>query len=717
MDTPTPSGLNEQHIWGGNLFQESFPDDNKQITLVGQQAVGTSMQSSQAHIIASDSDNLFYPITSGHSSVPFILPNVPYRPVLNSNYTYNQLSPHFSYIPINRDHLSEPLITRPLHNLPFTSQYSSYNNPGFLVQPKQYKHPPSVHPPFFQPPLTTNPIPSFNPISIQLSHSATSQQQPYNSHILHPMINSLPNTLPSSGPIQYVYCIPPPTVPPPSLVPSIKTLPSVAHIPLLMNKFNFFAWDNAVTSLLWANGLIGHILDPSEIPDPSPDLSMLTCWWDNNNTAQHVLTSWIDAVPQGLLPSLNLVAWTALNIYQTLLCYYGTCNFADCAELLHSLSSVACIPGHIQEYVSKWRTGISCLQSTKFPFSIKLCISQFICGLPHVPAFNMLHADLSNRIAAAGDQDYGAFVIITENVLKLETIFHSVNHVPRSTRPLPANQTTLSPPQKITPNSIVPVPNAVPDWTPVPVQTCGNCGKTGHSVPTCFSPGGGMEGQRGAYKRDKGRFVVMLLVNLDNSYNLPEDTTLCEHESQPISPILDTLDDQLLLPSFANLTVSSVTASNENIHRDLYPMRDRSKIPSFAAVSSSDVPHLAFLSLGERFNSCLDSGCTDYIIRDWTLFHTYDTSGAVDIGTANCGSLSALASGDVTFCIPYKSHFAFFTLQGCLHAPEAPINLLSVGAMNERGIIITFHPNSPTTLLFPHNDPVLPNFSFSATVI
>ncbi|KAF8809246.1 hypothetical protein BYT27DRAFT_7094766, partial [Phlegmacium glaucopus] len=69
---------------------------------------------------------------------------------------------------------------------------------------------------------------------------------------------------------------------------------------------------------------------------------------------------------------------TALNIYQTLLRYYGTCNFADCAELLHSLSSTTCVPGHVQEYASKWQTGISHLQSAKFPFSIKLCISQFV---------------------------------------------------------------------------------------------------------------------------------------------------------------------------------------------------------------------------------------------------------------------------------------------------------------------------------------------------
>ncbi|KAF8815771.1 hypothetical protein BYT27DRAFT_7078954, partial [Phlegmacium glaucopus] len=149
-------------------------------------------------------------------------------------------------------------------------------------------------------------------------------------------------------------------------------------------------------------------MDPSETPDPSrpdripaplpllpvsptpADLTALTRWWDDDNAAQHVLTSRIGSTPRGLLPSPNLVARTALSIYQTLIRYYGTCNFADCAKLLHSLSSTLCIPGSIQEYVSKWHAGISRLQSAKFPFSIKLCISQFIRGLPHVPAYNTL---------------------------------------------------------------------------------------------------------------------------------------------------------------------------------------------------------------------------------------------------------------------------------------------------------------------------------------
>ncbi|KAF8810330.1 hypothetical protein BYT27DRAFT_7092250 [Phlegmacium glaucopus] len=78
----------------------------------------------------------------------------------------------------------------------------------------------------------------------------------------HPINNNLSLPPQSSAPVQYVYCLPPPSSSSSSASPS-KPLPSVSHIPLLTNKFDFFTWDDAVTSLLRANGLIGHILDPS----------------------------------------------------------------------------------------------------------------------------------------------------------------------------------------------------------------------------------------------------------------------------------------------------------------------------------------------------------------------------------------------------------------------------------------------------------------------
>ena len=57
--------------------------------------------------------------------------------------------------------------------------------------------------------------------------------------------------------------------------------------------------------------------------------------------------------------------------------------------------------------------GLAKLQSACFGFNIKICISLFVCGLPPVPAFNTLRADLPRRIAlVAWDDDFGAFVAL-----------------------------------------------------------------------------------------------------------------------------------------------------------------------------------------------------------------------------------------------------------------------------------------------------------------
>ena len=132
----------------------------------------------------------------------------------------------------------------------------------------------------------------------------------------------------------------------------------------------------------------------------------------------------------------------------------------------------------------------------------------------------------------------------------------------------------------------------------------------------------------------------------------------------------------------------TVVASNQNHHRFVYAMHEPSKPSAFTALNNFD--HTTYLSLGGRFNSCLDSGCTDYIITDWALFQNYTAEGAVDIGMANCGSLSAKGLGDVTFRVPFENHYVLFTLCGCLHAPDVPINLISVNAFNESQLTVVF---------------------------
>ena len=111
----------------------------------------------------------------------------------------------------------------------------------------------------------------------------------------------------------------------------------------------------------------------------------------------------------------------------------------------------------------------------------------------------------------------------------------------------------------------------------------------------------------------------------------------------------------------------------------------------------------------------LDSGCTHHIIRDRSLFLNY-VSKPISAGTANFGSLQALGTGDVSFHSPFGAHHVLFTLRGCLHAPDAPINLLSVGSLVKRGMSALFTPGRLTMVSLPSDHLTLPAFSFSATV-
>lgn len=116
------------------------------------------------------------------------------------------------------------------------------------------------------------------------------------------------------------------------------------------------------------------------------------------------------------------------------------------------------------------------------------------------------------------------------------------------------------------------------------------------------------------------------------------------------------------------------------------------------------------------FNVLLDSGCTSHVVRDQALFRDY-AEKAISVDTATCGSLVALGSGDVEFRYPFGDRFVIFTLRGCLYAPTAPMNLLSVGTLVERGMSCLFSPGGIMKVFYPDHHPKFPGLAFSATVI
>ena len=447
-------------------------------------------------------------------------------------------------------------------------------------------------------------------------------------------------------------------------------------------------------------------------------------WWDRDNVAQHILMSHLGQLPCGVLPPLNISTRTALSIYQTMTKYYGTCSFADCTELLNSLHNSSCTPGRVSDYVTKWWTGLSRLQSARFVFNVKICISLFVRGLPLVSAFTIIRATLPDRLAGITEFDLGPFISLTETVLDLDTIFRSASQSQgsRSNRPpapvlLP--QPTPGSSSGVSSSSAVGASDPASRFTK-PSLTCGNCKSrglrcTGHTDATCFQPGGGMEGRREEYLSNKGRFHAMFVECLDNA-SLSSDNFIPPDPPPPaLSPSLPyTLDDDVVLAPLANLCVPTFSP-NTDFDFDLYHLRDRSSSLSHFAFSTFDFSTSALASVIPLYNALLDSGCTHHIVRDRALFSTY-VSSPVSVGTANCGSLEALGTGDVSFRYPYRDRHVLFTLRGCLYAPAAPINLLSVGALVERGMSCLFSPGGITKVFFSGDHPLLPGLEFCATV-
>jgi hypothetical protein len=124
------------------------------------------------------------------------------------------------------------------------------------------------------------------------------------------------------------------------------------------------------------------------------------------------------------------------------------------------------------------------------------------------------------------------------------------------------------------------------------------------------------------------------------------------------------------------------------------------------------------VSMVSQYNALLDSRCACHIIRDRRLFCSYASAEkSMSVDTANCGSLEVLGIGDAEFRCPFRDRHVVFTMCGCLYAPEAPINLFSIGTLVEHGMSCLFSSGGLTKVFYPQNHATLPGFAFSVIVM
>ena len=197
-----------------------------------------------------------------------------------------------------------------------------------------------------------------------------------------------------------------------------------------------------------------------------------------------------------------------------------------------------------------------------------------------------------------------------------------------------------------------------------------------------------MEGHQEEYMANKVRVHAMFAEYLENTFTIPDEAQppdiISSASTSPVVPPLS--DSDYFLPPLANLCVTSFPANDDR--GDLY-IRCDSKFPFHVAYTSTFLQPTVLLSMTGSYNALLDSGCTHHIIRDHSLFQNY-LPKSISVGTANCGSLDVLGSGDVEFRYPFGNRFIIFTLCGCLYAPTVPIKSVVCWCIGRKGYVLPF---------------------------
>ena len=615
-------------------------------------------------------------------------------------------------------HFPQPQFTQPSHSQfysqqPYERQYFPSHN--------QYFYPP---PPFVS--HHSNPVPYPVPLP---SHNLN------NVHLSSHNLNTVPfptATLPTSSPSV------------PSTAPTPKALPSTSHIPLLSGRSDFNAWNNGIRSLILYIGYTGHIASqpapgiaplPDRIPSyppalsvaPSPaELAHSRAWWEEDHVVSHILTSRLTAGVLSILPFNDddeaVTPRTARKVYDLLRQLYSVHDYTSSSALYSELCNLQC-GGRVLDYVTRWRAGIAQLRAARFNVSFCMVIERFLDRLPTSVPYDILRFRTMENINNIAVDDIAAFIKLTDEVLRIDSTYRRASN----TQSIPTRSMSSVPPTTTSlPSSSSTVAAIKPSQSRSSI-ICSNCGLPGHSVDKCFKTGGGLEGKRDQYLASRTRIQAHLaqITELIDSNLIEEPDPPCTSlDTATPDVIVDTVPSPS--PTIAALSIADVDTSiiNDDFYFGCYIQGDHKtsfafstfpSCPIFPEPPTSVSTPTALAVSPFPFNSLFDSGCTNHIFRDRGVSWTYDSTLATPVKTANCGFLNTLARGSVYFQIKSNGRSAVFVLKDCLHAPDAPINLISVSAMTEKGATFTFAPGL-TSISFPTSLSSYPNFTFNATV-
>jgi len=325
---------------------------------------------------------------------------------------------------------------------------------------------------------------------------------------------------------------------------------------------------------------------------------------------------------------------------------------------LHALSCSNGASGlSVQDFISTYRLYTNKMSSASYPMPPCQLLQLFTDGLPS----NATFSNLCQSTYISLDEPDDLRLPTMEDTYTCARIIDDTSQCLRlcctdtkAHQPNPPSTMTASTEQKTKP-------------------VCGNCGGV-HLTKNCFQAGGAMEG-----KRDE--VLASRALRPSQAHVAVADVG----DTGP-GPDADSNYFEVTDLTSINLVAMSITRplSAESINYSSYAM---------SMISEPTKPHSALITpaylISSKItqNSILDSACTQHIIRNRSLFWSYDPTGAKSVGTANCGTLEMLAAGDVKLRLVIDNGTGApihvnWMLRNCLHTPDCPINLISVGTLN-----------------------------------
>lgn len=503
---------------------------------------------------------------------------------------------------------------------------------------------------------------------------------------------------------------------------------NTTYITMLVDRASYLSWKRGVTNTAMSVGVWplicsappAHMMNsisfdllpvyPPTCPNYNalfqPSVQEREAWDDwswRNGLAAHIITSRIDASIEHLVPQpidpITFTRQTACDMWLALESHFGILNYTFVEGLTDHMALLRLGTG-IEQYIKAFTDIKVQLENAGSPLPHEKIAKAFTNGLPsnlscwqplidkyrelrRTNPYGIDFNNMCNHARAIFVDSQTAKAGVPRFIYTNESSESFINPYSRSLpqKPYPSTQTSSQP------NSSYESKN------------CTNCKKlgcirfSGHTEDECVQPGGGDEGNFAKFTRKPPNIAKVPDTKGGGSWkgkekekaNVIEDfPTISANNTETANVVYATNPDTIFCYPGA-------------IHEHSYTINEL----NLNGKESTNVGY-------NENTTILDTGATSHIFCNRSIFHTYDTSQSCDVRTANCGILKSHARGLVVSKVKVDDTSSNDTLnlgfRNSLHAPDVPVNIVSVGRLMESKFHVLFGSTMAKIFLPPGPD-------------